>query len=91
MSFVTSKRAHSIEKGNCDWDNIDKIEKPRCRHTQRNMAGSTKANSDSSDRFLTVNCSTKECVDMKKCQNILKRAYYTNIIVVAVCHYWETI
>ena len=59
MSFVTSKRAHSIvlqeiEKGNCDWDNIDKIEKPRCCHTQRNMAGSTKANSDSSDKVF--NC-----------------------------------
>ena len=32
MSFATAKRAHSIvleeiEKGNCDWDNLDKIEK----------------------------------------------------------------
>ena len=59
MSFATAKRAHSIvlqeiEKGNCDWDNLDKIENLRCRHTQRNVTISVKKNADSSDEVL--NC-----------------------------------
>ena len=44
MSFATAKRAHSIilqeiEKRNSDWDNLDKIEKLRCRHTEKYIYG----------------------------------------------------
>ena len=55
MSFATAKRAHTIvlqeiEKGNCDLDNLDKIEKLRCRHTQRNISMGVKKSVDSSDK-----------------------------------------